>query len=401
MARAETDFIVGLDTGTAGVTAVVLNTAGSAGQELAGVGYAPAVGFARGAITSPEDAVGSIKRAVADAELAAGVQVSYVYVCADVPGMLVLQGTGKYRVGSWRGISRVELLEANNKTLAGVLPAGYTVVQSTGVEYLVDGKPTPSPLGARGRELQVVAASVAARGEWLEEMHRCFSMAGLKVKQTVPGPRAAAEAVLDGMERELGTVLVDIGAGLTRASYINQGSIRAMQVFPVGSGHITSDLALVLHTTLEEAERVKTTHGLKTVRGSITVRTLNGGGDITVPGELAHRVMLSRVEEMLDFISGFVNSLQLTATLPGGVVITGGGAMLAGLPDLAGRTLDMPVRTGIPRLVPASVPEEEIYRYVNAVGLALWAAGQASGYREPKGGRLSAGFMDRIRHWLE
>lgn len=400
MARADRDMVVGLDVGASGIAVAVYRPWAGAGEELAGVGFSPALGFSRGIITGMDDAVGSVKRAVADAELASGTSISYVYICNDIPGMLVRCGSKKYLINGRQGIRRRDLLEARKELFNETLPAGYSVVLLTDEDYCVDGKPTDDPLGARGRELKVEAVAVVADGSRMEEIHRCFSEAGLKVKQTVPGPLAAAEAVLDVMERELGVVLVDIGTSMTRAAYINHRTIKEMQIFPVGTGHITSDLALVLHTTLEEAERIKTAYGLEPVNDGLTVQPVSGGGAISVPGDLAYRVLRSRVDEVLEFVRDFIHSLKLTATLPGGVVITGGGALLSGLPGLAGEHLSMPVRAGSSRLVPGSVPAHEAYRYTNAVGLALWGTRQSTGYRWVKG-RLGGGIVGRIRHWLQ
>ncbi|HBX22699.1 MAG TPA: cell division protein FtsA [Desulfotomaculum sp.] len=400
MAGADREVVVGLDVGASGIAVAVYNPLAGAGQELAGVGFSPAVGFDKGSIVSMDDAVGSVKRAVADAELRVGIGISFVYLCADIPGMLVQRGCKKIALESRQVLKYRDLLELRKNIFDQTLPAGYSVIQPIDVWYYVDGKLLDFPRHVRGRELKVEAVAVAADGVKMEKMYRCFTEAGLKVKQSVTGPLAAAEAVLDGVERELGVVLVDIGSSMTRAAYINQGVISGMQVFSVGSGHITSDLALVLHTTLEEAEMIKTTYGLNPIAGTITIKPVAGGDARTVPGELAHRVLYSRVEEIMEFISTFMQELKITNTLPGGVVITGGGALLAGLPEMAGEHLAMPVRVGCSKLVSGNIAEQDAYRYINAVGLAHWGARQTPAHREVKG-RLGSGIMGRIRHWMQ
>jgi len=393
-------MVVGLDVGASGITVAAYNPLAGAGHEWAGVGFSPAVGFDKGSIVSMVDAVGSVRRAVADAELRVGIGISFVYLCADMPGMLVHRGCKKIALDNGQVLKHRDLLELRKNIFDQTLPAGYSVVQTIGVNYYVDGKLMAFPRHVRGGKLKVEAAAVAADGGKMEKMYRCFTEAGLKVKQSVAGPLAAAETVLDGVERELGVVLVDIGSSMTRAAYINQGVISGMQVFSVGSGHITSDLALVLHTTLEEAEMIKITYGLKPIAGTVTIKPVAGGDARTAPGELAHRVLCARAEEILEFIGTFMQELKINNTLPGGVVITGGGALLAGLPEMAGEHLGMPVRVGLSNLVSGHIAEQDAYRYINAVGLAHWGARQTLAHRGVKG-RLGSGIMSRIRHWME
>jgi len=337
---------------------------------------------------------------VADAELKVGISISFVYLCADTPNMLVQRGCKKIALGSRQELKSRDLLALRKNIFDHTLPAGYSIIQPVDVRYYVDGKNLDFPWHVRGRELKVEVAAVAADSFKMEGINRCFTAAGLKVMQSVAGPLAAAEAVLDGVERELGVVLVDIGASMTRAAYINQGVISGIEVFSVGSGHITSDLALVLHTTLEEAEIIKITYGLKPIDGTVTIKSVAGSDDRTVTGELAHQVLCSRAEEILEFIVKFMQKLNIADTLPGGVVITGGGALLAGLPEMAGEHLAMPVRVGFSKLASGNISEHDAYRYTNAVGLAHWGVRQKPARRGGKN-RLGNGIVDRIRHWVQ
>ncbi len=400
MAGSEKGVVVGLDAGASGIAVAVLNSATGAGQEIAGLGYSPSVGFDRGRVTNLDDAAGSVRRAVAEAELAAGVNITFVYLCIDLPGMGVKRGTATRIIEGKKRITRRELLEIQRDVFFPGTPGDHAIVQLVDNRYYMDGKLLDRPPGTKGRELAVEAAAVVAGSEDMEKLNSCFHTAGLKVKQTLAGPQAAAEAVLSGVERELGVVLVDIGAGLTRVAYINQGSIIDIDVFPAGAGHITSDLALVLHTTLDEAETIKTRYGLARAEGHVRVRSVSGTGERAFPGDLVNRVVHSRVDEILGFVARFVRKLNLTDTLPGGAVLTGGGSLLTGLAELAQKHLAMPVRLGNCRVAPESVPEGELYRYTNAIGAALWGARKAhlTGVK----GRLEKGsIVSRLFNWLQ
>jgi cell division protein FtsA len=233
----------------------------------------------------------------------------------------------------------------------------------------------------------------------VSELQRCLCEAGLKVKQTVAGPLAVAEAVLTGAERELGVVCVDIGAGLTRVAYINHGQLEEMEIFPVGSGHITSDLAVGLHTTLQAAEKIKIQYGLRHIDGHVGVPALSSPGEHNIPGSVVAEIIKLRIEEILDFIKRYIDKLQLTDSLPGGIVITGGGSRLTGLPEMAGAVLGMPVRVGAGRVQAENIPEEEAYRYVSAIGLGLRGSVQEPLARRVRR-KTEGGILGRLKTWL-
>jgi len=399
LAATEKDIVVGLDLGSAGITVAVLRGGPLSKREVLGVGFSPSIGIDKGEIINTDDAVGSLQRAVADAELAAGVDISYVYASADVPGMQLRCASAQFKAGGGRDISRWKPQEIYRELYRQVLLPDYSVVQLTGIRYYIDGEPVKAPAAARpGNSLLVEALVIMAPTRSVEEKQKCLRQAGLKVKQAVAGPLAVAEAVLSGMERELGVVCVDIGAALTKVAYLNRGLVVDMGIFPVGGDHITADLAVGLRTTLEDAEAVKSKYGLSRVDGHIKVQAMSGAGH-TVPGDLVYTVVQARVQEILEFIKGFIDSLHIDNSLPGGIVITGGGAMLPGLPELAGDYLAMPVRVGSSCLLPESVPEDEVYRYTTAVGLALWGARQGTAVRGARWGAESS-ILNRIRSWL-
>lgn len=399
MAGTDKDIVVGLDIGTSGIAIAVLENGCGAKQEPLGFGYSPSIGIEKGCILDMESAVSAVKSAFAGVEVLKGVNTGSVYASVDMPGMVAGRGKSRLQFPGKRRITRRDLHEARQQLYQSVLPAGYAVVQVTGVQFFIDAGPVSMPVGCKGRELGMEATVVAAPGEQVEQVRRCLRSAGLRAIQTVAGPVAVTRAVLAGVEQELGVVCVDIGAGMTKAIYINYGRPEHMCIFPVGSGHITADLAVGLHTGMEEAESIKCRYGLDPIVGHINVQNLAGKNLHTVPGELVHRIIRSRVEEILDLVNQFIRQLRLAPSLPGGVVITGGGSRLAGLSELAKEWWDMPVRRGIPRAVPEKGRDDETYRYTTAIGLAMWGAGQRPGTRMPKRS-MEGGIVGRFKSWL-
>lgn len=399
MAGAASNIVVGLDIGTSGVAVAVIDAGSGAKHKLLGVGFSPAAGIDRGIVIRAEDAVASIRGAITEAELSAGVQISHVYAGVDMPGMIAGRAGAVLKLDHRRGVTHREICQAHRDLCAAILPEGYTAVQLAGVRYYINGEPVARPRGARGRELKVQACVLAAPGGQVSELQRCLCEAGLKVKQTVAGPLAVAEAVLTGAERELGVVCVDIGAGLTRVAYINHGQLEEMEIFPVGSGHITSDLAVGLHTTLQAAEKIKIQYGLRHIDGHVGVPALSSPGEHNIPGSVVAEIIKLRIEEILDFIKRYIDKLQLTDSLPGGIVITGGGSRLTGLPEMAGAVLGMPVRVGAGRVQAENITEEEAYRYVSAIGLGLRGSVQEPPARRVRR-KTEGGILGRLKTWL-
>ncbi|TYO95897.1 cell division protein FtsA [Desulfallas thermosapovorans] len=396
---AQKDVVVGLDIGTSGIAVAVLKCGCGAKQEPLGFGYCPSIGVKNGQAVDIHDAAAAIKKAVSDARAAAGVPFDSVNIGIDGPELVVRHGREKQVMARRRAVDRQDLQNLQHKFSQAVLPADWAIVQLVNADFRIDGKHTARPLGCRGRELEMEATALAVPGSNLETTMLCLHNAGLQAVQSKVGSLATARAVLAAVEGQVGVVCVDMGAGMTRAIFINHGTLRYISVFPVGAGHITADLAVGLHTTLETAEKIKITYGLGSIDEEVRVPNISGTGCNVVSGKLVHRIIRSRIEEILEFVKQFLEHLELGASLPGGIVITGGGARLRGLLKMARDYWEMPVRRGCNTLLVESVPEEEAYRYNTAVGLALREPGQG---QVPCGVKrmTEGGLVGRIKSWL-
>lgn len=371
------DVTAGLDIGTSGIAVAVLNRGCGPKPEPLGYGFCPSMGVEKGRVIDPEDTATAVKKAVNDARVAAGVPFSSVYVNVDGPDIVARNDSVKQAIARRQVIERHDLHKLQLHFCETILPANWSVVQLVNIKFYIDGKHVTRPQGCRGRELGLSATVLAIPSKQMDQICQCLRNVDLQVNQTAVGPLAAAQAVLSGVERQLGVICVDIGAGLTKTVFINHDMLYHLSIFPVGAGHITADLAVGLHTSLEAAEKVKMEYGLGVINGHVQVPNLSGAGYNTVPGELVHKIIRSRIEEILDFVKQFIEKLKLEASLPGGIVLTGGGARLVGLPELAQDYWMIPVRRGYNMLLGEDVSDNEnAYRYTTAVGLALGGTGQ-------------------------
>ncbi len=393
------DVVVGMDIGTSGIAVAVLNRGCGAKQEPLGFGFCASMSMEKGRIDNPEDAAIAIQKAVDEARTAAGVPFTSAYVNIEGPEMITRHGSVKQTITRRQVIEWRDLQKLQQHLCETVLPADWSVIQLVNIRFYIDGEHVVRPQGCRGRELGLSATVLAVPGSQMEQTRQCLRNVDLQVTKTVVGTLAAVQAVLAGVERQVGVICVDIGAGMTKAVFINHDMLYLLRIFPVGAGNITADLAVGLHTSLEAAEKVKKEYGLGSIAGHVYVPNLSGTGYNVVPGALVHKIIRSRIEEILDFVKQFIENLKLGSSVPGGIVITGGGAQLSGLPRLAQDYWMMPVRIGCNTLLRKEAPNEDAYRYTTAIGLALWGSGQnrvTNGVRQMKEG----GFMGRFKSWL-
>lgn len=390
--------VVGLDIGTSGIAVAVLGRSRGAIQEPLGFGFCASMIMEKGYISDPEAAAYHVKKALDEARTAVGVPFASAYVNVDGPELVTRHGSVKQAITRRQVIDARDLIKLQQHLCETVLPEDIlSVIQLDNIRFYIDGEPVFKPQGCRGRELGLSAKVLAIPRHQMEQIWQCLHNAGLPVAETVVGALATAQGVLSGVERKLGVICVDLGAGMTKVVFINHNMLYKLSIFPAGAGNITADLAVGLHTTLEAAEKVKKEYGLGLITGDVRVPNISGTGYNIVPGTLVHKIIKSRIEEILDFVKEFIEDLNLSTSLPGGIVLTGGGALLSGLPEIAQEYWLMPVRIGSNSLLVEEVPSEDAYRYTAAIGLASWGTGQAyPGIRQ----ETEKGFIGRFRSWF-
>jgi cell division protein FtsA len=222
-------------------------------------------------------------------------------------------------------------------------------------EFIVDEQGgIAEPLGMVGSRLEVAVHLVTVNVTRTKTLLTCVNRAGIEVVEMVFEPLAAAETALTHDERELGVLLLDVGAGTLEYAFFCEGEVQHSGVFPIDAGHFTNDLAMVLRTPFAEAEQVKTRHGccLPGMVGGdegISVPTVAGGAPRVVPKRELCEILRPRAEEMLTLVQNDLSRFGFDDNLRGGVVLTGGGAQLDGLLELAEQVFNTGVRYGLPQ----------------------------------------------------
>jgi cell division protein FtsA len=275
---------------------------------------------------------------------------------------------------------------------SAALPSDREILHAVPQEFIVDEQGgIDDPLGMLGTRLEVMVHLVTSNITRSRTLLTCVNRAGIEVVEMVFEPLATAEAILTPDERELGVLLIDVGAGTTEYALFAEGEIQYSAVAPIGAGHFTNDLAMVLRTPFAEAERIKVKQGcclpsMVTEEEGIAVPTVAGGTSRVVPKRELCEILQPRAEELFNLVRDDFRKHASDEGLRGGVVLTGGGAQLDGLLELSEQIFDAGVRYGLPRGLGGLVDVISSPTWATASGLLLYARGaeENQGKLQPK-----------------
>ncbi|WXJ86839.1 Cell division protein FtsA [Moorella humiferrea] len=401
------NVVVGVDIGTTKVVAVVAEVTTQGRLNIIGLGETPSGGLRKGIIVDIENTARAIEKAVEQAERMSGCHVTTVFVGLTGPHIGSVNNRGVVAVTGEDGEVGPEDVERVLQAARVIpLPSDRRIIHVLPRQYIVDGYDgIMDPIGMSGSRLEVETQIVTAAAAAIQNTLKSVQRAGLQVEELVLNPLASAEAVLQPAEKELGTVVVDIGGGTTEIAVFSEGSLWYASVLPIGSEHITSDLAVGLRTPLSQAEVIKKEHGCVSMEGineneTVEVQVVGGKEKKRVPRKMLAAIIEPRVEEIFTLVRREIENANFQGLLPGGVVLTGGGALLEGIARLAGAVLAMPVRLGWPENSGGLGDMVASPAYATAVGLVTYgsirlAHSQAAATREA----FWENFWSRLKNW--
>jgi cell division protein FtsA len=405
MAKPE-EYLVGIDIGSSKIGVLIGQRATKGGIEVVGRGEAPNRGTRKGNIVNVEATVEALKAATEEAEVMAGVEVSRAYVGVAGADIRSVNSRGMVSVARKdREITRQDIDRVLEAARSAALPSDREILHSIPQEFVVDEQGGISdPIGMLGSRLEVSVHLITGHVTRNKTLLTCVNRAGIEVAEMVFEPLATAEGVLTPDERELGTLLLDMGAGSMSCSLFQDGEIQYSAVLPIGAGHFTNDLAMVLRTPFAEAERIKVKQGcclasMVTEDEGISVPAVNGGVARVVPRRELCEILQPRAEELFNLVRGDLQKNGYTEGLRGGVVLTGGGAQLDGLAEMAEQIFNSGVRYGLPAGLGGLVDVISSPAWSCASGLLLYAhsAEQAQSRATKKAGFSVRGVMGSLR----
>ncbi|MEM9290870.1 MAG: cell division protein FtsA [Acidobacteriota bacterium] len=378
MARPE-DYLVGIDVGSSKIGVLIGLRDDGGGVEIVGKGEAPNRGTRKGNIVNVDATVDAIRGATEEAEVMAGVDISHAYVGLAGADVRSVNCRGMVSVKRKdREIGRDDIERVLEAAQSIALPPDREILHALPQEFLVDEQGgIAEPRGMLGSRLEVLLHLVTGNVTRSKTLLTCVNRAGIEVLELVFEPLATAEAVLTRDERELGVLLVDMGAGTTEYALFVDGEVQHSGVLPVGANHFTSDLATVLRTPHNEAERLKIREGCcmdHMVPGDegISVPSLGGGAPRVVPRRQLCNILQPRAEEMCHLLQEELARHGFEEAPRAGVVLSGGGAQLSGLLEMAEQVFDSGVRYGLPYDFGGLVDVISSPGWCTASGLLRW-----------------------------
>jgi cell division protein FtsA len=405
---ADDRMIVGLDIGTTTVTAVIGEYGEDNELEIIGLGTAPSHGLRRGVVINIEATLRSVAAAVEAAEQMAGREVTAVV--AGIAGGHIegLNSRGVVAVtGRGREITSEDVSRVIDAAKAVVIPMDREVIHVIPQEFVVDEQGgIKNPLDMIGVRLEAEVHIITGSVTSAQNLVKCVNRAGFKVNDIVLESLAGGRAVLTSDEQELGVLLIDLGGGTTDMLVYREGAPYYTSVLPVGGAQVTGDLSIMLKTPTDAAERIKRD------AGCCYMALVEAGEPVIIPGvggrppaaidrkELC-RIIQPRMAEILAMVKERIEPKGYLPHLGAGVVLTGGGALLPGVTELASEIFGTSARIGQPGNLGGIGSVYQTPEYSTAVGLVLYAASRGvPGSSSPSEEAGDAGVLKGVRRWL-
>ncbi len=410
------EVITGLDVGSANIrVAIGQAMPGEDGKprlHITGAVSVPSSGIHKGGISSMEDAVSSISKALEKAERMTGIPVNGAWISIAGHNILVQESRGVVGVSRQDGeIAEEDVERALEAARTVATPSNYEILHVIPKSFTVDGqRGIKDPVGMNGIRLEVDALIIQTLSSHIKNMTKSVYRTGLDIEDLVFSPLATAEAILTTRQKELGVCVVDVGATSTSLAVFEEGDLMATAVLPIGGDHVTNDIAIGLRTSLEIAENVKLGLGHAVPdavdrKGMFTLKDFGGQEEEPYKVRFVSEIIEARTEELFEAIDNELRKIDRSGMLPVGAILAGGGTKLAGITEVAKRVLRLPVSIGSPIGISSVIDEIHDPGFATVVGLAVWGFGIKSAR---KGGfKLKLNFKglgkmgDQIKKWVK
>ena len=375
-----------IDIGSGKITCLITIPSGEEGDKINLVGAAtvPSRGINKGQVVNIEEAVGAISNCVESAERMAGFNIQEAYVSINGDHIQSQNSQGLVAITeSEREINQDDIFRVIEAARAISLPTAREIIHVLPREFIVDTqRGIKDPTGMSGVRLETEAHMITGLSPAIRNVTRCVSDLGINVSGLVYAGLASSESVLTDTEKELGVVLVDIGAGTTSISVFIEGACCFSAVIPVGARKVTDDIAIGLTSSIDTAERIKhflskpkaTNEGEKS-QDEIDFEKLGIREDHLKTGSrksIVEGIVRPRLNEIFSLVRDILKKSGYEDQTPAGIVLTGGGSMTAGALESCRRVLQLPPRLGIPSGLSGIVDEVSSPIYSAAVGLVLY-----------------------------
>ncbi|MFA7581901.1 MAG: cell division protein FtsA, partial [Candidatus Paceibacterota bacterium] len=349
----------------------------------------PSSGIRRGVVVSIDDAARAIGEVLGEVKSFYRPAIKNIYLNIGGPHAKAQVSKGIVAVARANSEIGNDDIERVTKASEAInIPQNRMILHTITKEFTVDGiSDIKDPLGMVGSRLEVASLIIDAFVPSVKNLRKCVEIGGGSISGLIFNPLASARAVLNKNQKELGVVVIDIGFGTTGMAVYEEDKLIHSNVYPVGAGHITNDIAVALKIPVNMAEKIKIAYGYAISKGvpsrdTIDLRKL----DVNATGAPSRRfvaeVIESRLQEIFEFVNNDLRILGLSGKLPAGAVIVGGGSKLPGIVDLAKDELKVTAMIGMPTASDFEVQDQSLLEYVESpdyatvLGLVLYSSDQ-------------------------
>lgn len=345
-----------------------------------GVGTAPSSGIRRGVVSDMDEAVGCISAALEAAERMSGEPIHRVYVSFSGPSIETFDSRGVIAInGNNAEITEEDVERVLDAARTVSLPANREILRTIPRNFSVDAQhQVKYPVGMTGIRLEVEAHIIAGHTAAIKNLEKCLYKTGVAIEEIVPSHLAAAEAVLDRKQKELGVVVIEVGAGSTNLAVLEEGTVIYSSVLPIGGEHVTNDLAIGARAAIDTAEKIKIEYGSCqfdeiTDREEIDLSQISRTDAHTVSKKQMAQIIEARYHEIFLMVRDELESINRAGALPAGVVLCGSTVKMPGTVELAREVLQLPVQIGCPRDIEGIMDQVDDPGFVTTIGLLHFA----------------------------
>lgn len=409
MAREE--IICGLDIGSTNIRVVAGQKNEDDGKlHILGVAEQPAEGISKGTINSIEDAVSSISICLEKAERMIGSPIEHAFVGIGGTHITSQDSHGVVAISKADGeITEDDIERVIEAAQTVATPPNYEILHVIPRSFIVDEqRGIKDPIGMSGIRLEVDAQIIQGLSSQIKNLTKCVYRTGVDINDLVLGILAASESVLTKKQKDLGVALVSLGGSTTSIMVFEEGDVLHTSVLPVGSGHITNDIAIGLRTSIDIAEKVKLEHGScfpETInkREEVDLSEVDSSEEGVVSKKHIAEIIEARLEEIFKMVDKEFQKIDRSGLLPGGVVLTGGGAKLPDVVEIAKKSFKLPSSLGYPLNLMSAIDKVNDPAFSTAVGLVFWGSQLKPGHRRiglPSFSSINA-VTDKMKKWFK
>lgn len=402
-------IVCGIDVGNSKVKTVIAEIDRETfGPRLIGLGDAASNGMRRGTVVDMEEATKNIRDSVTKAENMAGVKISRAY--ASINGTHIRSQISRGIIAVSRAdneISQYDIDRVVDAASTISLPPNREIIHTIPRNFVIDAQEwVKNALGMKGVRLEADVLLIEGLSPYIRNLAKCLNTNDIEVAEFIFAPLATAKAVLNKHQKEQGVMNIDIGGGISSLAVFHEGDLIHTAVLPVGSKHITNDIAVAFRTSVDNAEQVKKNHGSvfsddKSKKDQVDLSQLLGEEGFVVSKKQIAKIIDARISEIFDIVSSELKKNPSGNLLPAGVVLSGGGANLEGLLGFTKDRLRLFTQIGGEQFSSFAGDGLSDPAYATAIGLVIWGSEKEFSEGYSGSGAFSSRRLKKAVKWLK